>query len=132
MHDDTVACLKTSYRNYNLTTHLRRAAIGRATKVTPLGISKTACVPLRPCDELFWTLKVLPARDDRAWSRKMDTQVLGKVRLGHNELVEKRGLAGCGRRYNIPGCWVDERVRDRVIQRVSVHIRPERRWSRDR
>src|SRR6202158_1953628 len=31
---------------------------GEETKVTPLGISNTACVPLRPCEEPLRTFKV--------------------------------------------------------------------------
>jgi len=49
----------------------------------------------------------LATRDHRVASRKTDTQVLGKIRLGHHELVEKRGSSRGGRGNNIARRWID-------------------------
>jgi len=100
-HDGTAARVETRNRNHDLAAHLRCAAIGRGDKGHTAGNLKYglgAVETIRRTIVNGQGVGKLPARDHRMASRKTDTQAPGKVRLSHNELVEKRGSSRRRRR----------------------------------
>src|SRR5882762_11894237 len=109
-YDGTAASLETPNRNHDLISQLGCAAIRGGDKGHAAGNLKyglRAIETMRGTIVNVQSVGELPARDYRVAGRKTNAQVLGKVRLGHHELVEKRGRAGCGYGDNIASCRID-------------------------
>src|SRR5260370_6202018 len=57
---------------------------------------------------------------------KMGARATGKVGLGPGRLVKEGGRSGGGRSDDIARQWIDECVRDGVVERRSVHVSTKR------
>ena len=53
-------------------------------------------------------------------SGQFDSQVVVEFGLDYDDLVEKRGSAGCGRRSHISGHRINYRVRDGIVEPIAM------------